>query len=229
MVFVMVAAFFGCGENKIDTSEVSVVINAMEYTVYQNVFYNGMADNYVGLENTKTGIFTVLYDEFHQTTRYYVWGYKDQTKCCDWQWEMNFKDGEPLPKSGSLVVCRGKFEKNQDALDGYWYTDATVVEVKQEYTGVTADVNMACMSATLEWVELRNLAAYPEAFEGKSLIFYGRSQAPGSVLHPYYDGAWEYPITTSETMPATGTSILVSGTVKSGEIVDCHIEETTRY
>lgn len=65
-------------------------------------------------------------------TRYYVWGYNDNTKCCDWQWEIVPESTDNLPPVGSTVNASGIFAQNDNALDGYWIENVKI-EVLSEY------------------------------------------------------------------------------------------------
>ena len=206
------------------------VIDANEYLLYQNVFYNKMADDYVGSEQTKKGVFVTLHDRFNETTRYYVWGYYDQTKCCDWQWEINPEGlGDALPADGSTVSFTGTFAANDKALDKYWF-DGVTLSVEKEYTGKQYDVNMCLMNATLERVQIVNMQKYADYFEGKTVSAYGRVFNLNHIQHPYYDSTWTQEFkSNSDTLPAIGTPVVTVGTYRGGVISDCIIEATTAY
>ena len=204
------------------------VLNQGEYVLYQNVFFNDMAGDYLGKTLTKEGTFTRLYDAFSQKTRYYVWGYMDATKCCDWQWEFVPKDPDSLPANGSLVKMTGVFARDEAALDKLWLTDAAV-ELETAYTGPDCDVDMSAMSATLERVQLLNMQYKPEAFEGQSLCLYGRILSPGTIQHPYYDNAWTQAYAAQGESPAIGTMVLLSGTWKQGQVAEAALKGTSDY
>lgn len=204
------------------------VMNSNEYLLYQNIFYNDMAKDYVGKEVTKTGIFTIVNDAYYDMTRYYIWGYYDNTKCCDWQWELKLDDTSKLPPCGSLVEVKGTLRKSDKALDGYWF-DGVSINTKQEYIGNGCDVEMTTMSATLERVQLSRLQLHPEQFEGKTVSLYGRVYSAGSIQHPYYDSAWVQEFSTEGEVPAIGTEVIVCGTFSNGVVIDCTVETTTNY
>ena len=204
------------------------VLNQGEYVLYQNVFFNNMAEDYLGKTLTKEGTFTRLYDAFSQKTRYYVWGYMDATKCCDWQWEFVPKDPDSLPANGSLVKMTGVFGRDEAALDKLWFTDATV-ELETAYTGPDCDVDMSAMSATLERVQLLNMQYKPEAFEGQSLCLYGRILSPGTVQHPYYDNAWTQAYVAQGESPAIGTMVILSGTWSGDTVALASLTATSDY
>jgi len=219
----------GCGKKKeqaIATSSNSVptVLNTSEYVLYQNIFYNGYGDQYDGKDVTKRGIFTTVQDAYNGMNRYYVWGYNDMTKCCDWQWEMKVDDPSGLPANGSLISVSGTFASDEQALDGYWITSPAIT-VQTTYTGKTADVDMSTMSDTLERVQLYSVINHPEAFEGKTAVAYGRIFDTSTLQDPYYDGSWTTPFSTSEAVPATGTSVVLRGVLASGVISNCTIEK----
>ena len=164
-----------CGEKKeavtlaTSTAKVPTVLNSAEYTLYQNIFYNDYAKQYDGKSVSKRGVFTTIQDEYFGRTRYYVWGYLDNTLCCDWQWELQLDDTANLPANGSLIDVTGTFASNENALDGYWINGAKITTLTT-YTGTKADVDMTTMSDTLERVQILDVQNYPEAFEGKSVF-----------------------------------------------------------
>ena len=210
----------GCGNGGASadtTAEVPVVLNQMEYLLYQNIFYNQTGDQYVGQEFTKQGVFGVIYDAFSQTARYYVWGYLDNTRCCDWQWELKIDDPKNLPASGSLVTVKGTFGASEDALDSYWLTNPEIT-VQSRYTAGGQELDMYTLSDTLERVQMLNILYKPEAFEGKTFSAYGRVLSPTVLQDPYYDGSWQAPFTAKETVPAIGTTVLLTGTVTNGTL-----------
>ncbi len=204
------------------------VTDAMEYTLYQNIFYNDEGKNYEGETMSKTGTFATLYDEFNKVNRYYVWGYYDMTKCCDWQWEIKIEDLSKLPKNGSLVEMTGVFEKSEDALDGYWFTKPSIT-VKTAYKSIDCDVDMSVMSATLERVQIINLQNFKETFEGKKVAAYGRVVSGNTIQHPYYDGAWQQDMTPVTKVPNVDTEVLVVGTYKNGVITNAEVSEAECY
>lgn len=206
------------GQNAVPTSnQVPVVLNQMEYLLYQNIFYNQTGDQYVGQELTKQGVFGVIYDAFSEMTRYYVWGYLDNTRCCDWQWEIKIDDPKNLPASGSLVSVKGTFAASEDALDSYWLINPEIT-VQSRYTAGGQELDMYTLSDTLERVQMLNILYKPEAFEGKTFSAYGRVLSPTVLQDPYYDGSWQAPFTAKETVPAIGTTVLLTGTVTNGTL-----------
>lgn len=190
--------------------------NQMEYTLYQNIFYDDTqetGDGYVGTTVEKEGTFTVVRDQFNEIDRYYVWGFLDTTLCCDYQWEFVPKDPASLPAPGSAVVVTATFQKDDAALDGYWLADADVTVVR-DYAGPDYDYDTTAMSATLARVQVLNMEYYPDYFDGKTLLLYGRALSVSSIQHPYYDGAWSMDFQADQT-PATGTYLLLGGKVVS--------------
>ena len=79
-------------------------LDQMEYAAYVDIFYNKNAAQYENQKYTKEGVFATLVDAFSGVTRYYVWGYADQTKCCDYQWEFVMPEGTEIPESGVAWV-----------------------------------------------------------------------------------------------------------------------------
>lgn len=216
------------GEVSAKKGEFPSVTDAMEYTLYQNIFYNNEGETYEGQTMTKTGTFATIYDEYSKMNRYYVWGYYDMTKCCDWQWEIKPISTTKLPANGSLVEMTGVFEKSEEALDGYWFTEPSIT-VKTAYKGIDCDVDMSVMSATLENVQIWHLQNYKEVFEGKKIAAYGRVVSDNLIQHPYYDGSWQMHFTTTEKVPAIDKEVLVVGTLKNGVIVNATVKEAAWY
>lgn len=211
-----------------DASEMPIVVNTAEYTLYQNIFYNKMLSDYSGKEAVKEGTFATLFDAYNDMTRYYVWGYNDQTKCCDWQWELKIDDTSDLPKNGSLVKVSGTYEENDAALDKLWIVDPQIT-VKQAFPGRDFDIDMQSMDDTLERVQTANIVNRKEAFEGKTVCGYGRIQDENSLKDPYYDNSWSIDISGEYELPAFGTLVLISGTIRDGSIVECSISPNTQY
>lgn len=193
------------------------VFSQDEYVLYQNIFYSGYGADYDGTAVEKEGVFAVIHDAYSDRLRYYVWGYYDQTRCCDWQWEFVPQDGQALPPVGSLVTVKGVFASGESALDGYWITDAQV-ETKTAYDGSSADLDMRSMGATLERVQMYNIIYHPDVFEGQTYCAYGRIASVNSIQDPYYDGSWSNTITWSGDVPAVGTLVAVTGTVRGGAL-----------
>ena len=220
----------GNGEGGEAITPFEVIINSNEYLLYQNVFYNDMSADYVNKETTKIGTFAKVYDRYNEVDRYYVWGYYDQTKCCDWQWEFNPADISSLPKEGSKITVKGMFTATDKALDGYWIENPAVT-FKNEYEGELFDVNMCLMSSTLERVQLANMQQKPEFFEGKTVSTYGRMYSLDMIQHPYYDGSWTQKIVPADdsSIPAIGTPVTVIGTYTAGNISNCTVEKTSQY
>ncbi len=203
-------------------NEVPVVLNQAEYALYQNIFRNQTGSQYVGREFTKNGVFGRIYDAFSGKPRYYVWGYLDNTRCCDWQWEVKIDDAKNLPASGSLVTVKGVFAASDDALDGYWLTEPEITAHSQ-YAGSGAELDMCTLSDTLERVQVLNIIRLPDAFEGKSFSAYGRILNASVLQDPYYDGSWQVPFTTKDTVPAIGTTVRLNGTVMNGTLANASL------
>ena len=211
-----------------EAQSMPTLLNQTEYVLYQNTFFNNMADDYLGKTFTKEGTFTRLYDAFSEKTRYYVWGYMDATKCCDWQWEFLPKDPDSLPANGSLVRMTGTMLRDDAALDKIWFTDASV-ELLTAYQPAACEVDMTTMDATLERVQLLNMQYKPAAFAGKTLRLYGRILNPTTIQHPYYDNAWTQMLEVGEQLPAIGTMVIVSGSWQDGKILTDRVEPTGDY
>lgn len=216
----------GCGgqassrDAHIDT--VPEILSQEEYVLYQNVFHGDYGPQLTGKEVVKRGVLAAVQDAFNDRTRYYVWGYMDATRCCDWQWELVPEDLPALPPTGSLVNVRGTFAASDDALDGYWIENAAV-EAESTYTGPTAELDMCAMSCTLERVQMLNILYQSDYFEGKAFAAYGRIAGPGTLENPYYDGSWQIGFSSEDTSPAIGTQVVLRGTVAGGALTDCTV------
>ncbi len=231
LLLLLLLTLSACGEDAPAEEEgaaMPTVLNQTEYVLYQNVFFNGAADDYLGKTVTKEGTYTRLYDAFSEKYRYYVWGYNDATKCCDWQWEFVPADPEGLPAVGSLVKMTGTLAQDEAALDKFWFTDASL-ELETAYSPADCQVDMTTMSATLERVQLLNMQYKPQAFKGQSLRIYGRVKTPGSIQNPYYDNSWEQAFETKDSVPAIGTMVIVSGTWSGDTILSAQVAGTSRY
>ena len=237
LVFALLFAFAGCaGKQEADGKSAEkqaaassavfpeTVINTNEYIIYQNIFYNNQGKDYAGKEVVKKGIFTVLYDKYSDVDRYYVWGYNDQTMCCDWQWELSPEDKENLPSPGSKVTVEGVLEYDDDALDKYIIKNASV-KAENEFKDAGFDVDMATMDGTLERVQVASVLNHSDKFEGKTIRVYGRIQASGYIQHPYYDKAFSFPFEYDGEMLPIGTPAIVTGTFSEGTIKNAVVTE----
>ncbi len=197
------------GGNSSDT-DLYEKFDSMEYSAYVNIFFNGLGNDYENKTYTKEGIFAVVQDEFNNTTRYYVWGYADQTKCCDYQWEIVLDENAEIPTPGSFVKFSGTFVFDEAALDNYWFTDVSI-EVTKEKAASQFDYDLTCLSPTLVRVQLINMQAHPDVFDSKTVNVYGRVFDADTIQHPYYDEAW-YLDCKGELSGTTGNYVTVSGT-----------------
>ena len=233
-VLLIIAIFAGCSGGK-DSKKTAVadkkmptVLNTTEYQLYQNIFYNDQKNDYDGKEAQKEGTFATIFDAYNDTERYYVWGYNDNTKCCDWQWELKIDDKSKLPTNGSLITVKGTYEVNDSALDGFWIINPEIT-VKTEFKARDYDIDMLSMDNTLERVQAINILNLKENFEGKTVCCYGRVLDEKTLQDAYYDGSWTLEFSGDFELPAFGTTILVYGTVKDGALTDCSIAENTQY
>ncbi len=219
-----------CGSKKepADDGTMPTVLNTAEYVLYQNIFFNKTGDDYIGQRFTKEGTFTIIHDSFNDTTRYYVWGYNDETRCCDWQWEFVPASADQLPAQGSLVEVEGTWERSDEALDGYWMVNAEIT-VEKAYVPAQADMLLTTMSDTLERVQLINMQQYADEYEGKTVQCYGRVASDSAIEDPYYDGSWQQPVSSSEPLGAIGTMVIANGVFNGGVISDCTLTPASDY
>ena len=186
-----------------------------DYLLYQNIFYNNYAKDFVGTRVKKVGVFAILHDAFNDVERCYVLGYADQTKCCDWQWEFVPPTDAELPPVGSLVTVEGTFTYDEEnALDKYWITDTTL-KLKKKYEEKTYEINMYVMSDTLERVQIVNVKRFPDVFENKVFVAYGRIKGLGTLQDPIFDGSWEIDFVWDGSVPNLGTTVVLTGTFSS--------------
>ena len=191
------------------------IFSQEEYVLYQNVFYKDYAKSFVGKKIKKEGVFAILHDAFNDVERCYVLGYADQTKCCDWQWEFVPPEGAELPPVGSLVTVEGTFTYDEEnALDKYWITD-TSLKLKKKYEEKTYEINMYVMSDTLERVQIVNVKRFPDVFENKVFVAYGRIKGLGTLQDPIFDGSWEIGFVWDGSVPKLGTTVVLTGTFSS--------------
>lgn len=210
------------------TDTLPQVIDGEQYQIYQNLFFNGYKDSFIGQKMTTTGVFVSIQDSFNGVTRYYCWGYYDQTKCCDWQWELKLDETSNLPANGSKVTVTGTFTADDAALDKVWLTNVSV-ETKTAYVGETSEVDLCLMNATLERVQLQNMQYFPQEYEGKTVRLYGRVYDPSTIQHPYYDNAWTQTFSTDGEIPPIGTEVIVAGIFQNGSITEASVATTTLY
>ena len=193
-------------------------IDQLEYTVYYDIFYNKNGAMYENQKYTKDGVFAILKDAFKGTDRYYVWGYADNTKCCDYQWEFVMPEGAEIPEPGSYVKMTGTLTYDEAALDKYWFTDATLT-VEEPFAHAGYDFDMTTDSPTLTRVQIINMQTFADQFDGKTLRVFGRALSLKSLQHPYYDNSWSMDLVYSgDPGFVIGDDILVEGafTVEGG-------------
>ena len=183
----------------------------MEYSAYVDLFYNDNGASYEGKTFKKDGTFAILKDAYSGVTRYYVWGYADNTKCCDYQWEIVLPEGTEIPEPGSYVKLQGTMEKNEAALDGYWLKDITL-EVTDSFTNAGFDMDMTTMSPTLVRVQVINILQFPDNFKDIKVRIFGRALSANTIQHPYYNESWTMHFSETDEAPAIGKYILLEGT-----------------
>lgn len=190
--------------------KVNKVVNADEMAMYNAIFFNN-DESYMDTEMTKTGIFTILYDAFHGTDRYYVWGYADDSAASGWQWEFTVTDPAALPKVGSEVTVTGKFVANDNALDKKWIENASVTVVS-EYNNALCKYDLTTMSPILSArVQVPNIQSHLDQFNDK-ICLYAKVGANNILVSAYDDLGWTVHTVEGTTLPAEGTIVTVVGT-----------------
>ena len=211
-------------------SGIKETFNQLEYAAYINIFYEKKGSDYVNKVYNKEGTFAVLHDEYNKTDRYYVWGYADKTRCCDWQWEFVPADVNALPTPGSLVKLKGKLVQDEKSLDGYRFSDVTL-ETVEKFTPAQG-LDLTVLSPTLVRVQVANMQGNAEVFKGEKVRIFGRALNGSCLQHPYYDGSWNMDmiLPENEKAPATGQYLTVDG-VFTAENGGCYIKVTdcTKY
>ena len=182
----------------------------IEYSAYVDLFYNDNGASYEGKRFQKDGTFAILKDAYSDVTRYYVWGYADNTKCCDYQWEIVLNDGATIPEPGSYVKVDGTMKANENALDGYWLEDVTLT-VTEEFANQGFDMDMTTMSPTLVRVQIINILQHKDKFVDLSVRIFGRALSTNTIQHPYYNESWTLHFSEDETVPAIGEYMLLEG------------------
>ena len=208
----------GNGDGTVTTDIRPEVFSQDEYVLYQNVFYNGYGKDLDGAPVKKEGVFATVYDAYNNRQRYYVWGYYDQTRCCDWQWEFVPQKGADLPPAGSLVSVTGTFVSDKSALDGYWIVNAKISS-KKTFSGASTEADMRSMSCTLERVQMINISTHPDDFNNKEFSAYGRIASLNSLEDPYYDGSWNIEISWDGELPGIGTLVEITGSIRDGKLI----------
>ena len=195
-----------------ESSRMAEITDQREYVIYQDIFYNQKAAEFVGKDMEIEGIFTTLQDNYHQINRYYVWGYADSVKSSDWQWEIDPSHLSEMPNNGSRVKVSGVFRHDyENALDEYWIENA-VIELVQRYTpAYDCNLDLTTMSSTLASVQLLHLKADAARYKGQSIRVFGRIFNETTIQHPYNDQTWFMQIETSLAMPEAGTLVTVQG------------------
>ena len=222
----LLAVAFGlasCSSGGGSESKIARILDPLEYTLYTNIFYNGDGDKYTGKKYSKEGIFAEIQDNFNSTKRYYVWGYSDETLCCDWQWEFTPAEGQTLPPIGSRIKIEGTFIRDIDALDGYWIKDASLKTIT-EYKAANGKFDTTTMSPTLTRVQLINMRNFADKHEGDIITIYGRVDSDNKLQHPYYNGDWSIPLEYDKKLPAIGTYVTVTGKFAGTTAFDSKIE-----
>lgn len=214
-------------------SPIKEKFDQMEYAIYCNIFYEDQGSDYEGKTITKDGTFAIIQDEWSGKDRYYVWGYSDNTRCCDFQWEFVPEDVNALPPAGSYISVTGNFTYTEDqktgALDHYWLTD-TALTVLEEYEGSSFDYDLTLMSATLARVQLFSVQNYSEAFADKTLRIYGRVLNENTLQHPYYDETWHLSFNYDGQTPATGTYVVLEGNITAEDNgVTLNVSSLTKF
>ena len=209
------------------------VTDADESAEYQKVIVGGDSEGVKDTTVSKTGMFCILQDRFYDAERYYVWGYGDDARSTDWQWEFVPADASALPAQGSVITVTGTLKETDKALDRLRIEDAAV-SVDSEYSADSAyDVDCRFMGSTLERVQVQNVSLNPADFGGKTFAVYGRSGGAASVRN-LYDGAegaiieWALEYGTAYENPEQDTPIIVTGTL-DGEDAVMHDAEVSIF
>ena len=219
------AIFAGCSGS---VKAAPVVVNADEAQLYNELFHHDGAETQVDKECVKEGIFATIYDAYLEGTRYYVWGFNDELKSGQWQWEIHPEDTSSLPSVGSKVSVTGTLVHDDGALDGYWLINPSI-EVNEKYSGYDCDIDLTVMSPTLQRVQVQNIQRKQEQFEGKTVALYGRSHEGAAIMNPYGEEVWEFSVKSDDAFPQENTMILVQGTVTDGAIAQASVAETDLY
>ena len=169
---------------------------------------------------TKQGIYTRFFDKLTQKTRHFIWGYTDETKTSDWQWEFTPENEEELPFPGSTIEITGVLTEDFEALSGYGFQDVTVRTIKKYTQRAIADIDMNTMSNTIQHLQISNILHYASDYESLVLCVRAKFGESGTLLSPD-DSGWELPYRCEGTVtaPPSGTVALVLGRLSAGTLV----------
>ncbi len=164
-------------------------VNADEYKAYHDLFFNSNAGAYENKEFTKYGTFAIIFDAYHDCTRYYVWGYGDENKGSCYQWEFVMPEGTVIPAAGSYIRVSGTMTYSEEALDKYILTDVTL-SVEEEYTPSSADYDFVTMSPTLGRVQQQNMTGKEDQFKNVTVRMPVYINDSGSLSSVFEFEAW---------------------------------------
>lgn len=203
------------------TVKVPDILSQIEYAT-MNSLYNG-DESLLNVSMEHTGIFVTIDDTVNNKTLYFIWGYLDKTKCCDWEWELDpdALDLNNLPVNGSKITFTGSIVKSDKAAELYWISNIKDFKIDSVYGGLdsSVDYDMRTMNATLVFYQLSFLLNSFEKTEGKTVIIYGRVYSVGSdsqtdaVQHPYYNNYWVLDLEMEKHLPAIGTNVVIRGSI----------------
>ena len=236
---VVLLTLAGCSSQKA-MEAVPFVVSSEEADAYHAVMFDGGASDYENREFTKEGVFAAIFDAYNDVTRYYVWGYNDEERTGEWQWELKPDDTSDLPANGSLITVTATLTASEDALDHYWLTQISDISVKTSYSGYKCDYDLTVMSPTLQRVEIQNILYKKEAFEGKTVAIVGRAHVHDethgdhvhhetNIINPYNEEMWEIAVESEDAFPESETMVIVTGTIADGVITDATVSETDLF
>ncbi len=192
------------------------VISHEEDEAYHDLFYNKNTSAYENKKFTKEGIFAVIFDAYNEKERYYVWGYGHDTRDCCYQWEFVMPEGTKAPAPGSLIEVKGTMTHSEDALDGYWLTDASL-SVKKAATETDFDYDLVSMSPTLMRVQIINMLNKSDFFKAVTVRIPGKTVNENTIAPAFTDDDWTLHFTSAKSHINADTLVIVEGTYNTAE------------
>ena len=186
------------------------VISSEEDEAYHDLFYDKNTSAYENKKFTKEGIYAVIFDAFNEKERYYVWGYGHDTRDCCYQWEFIMPEGTEIPAPGSLIEVKGTMTHSDDALDGYWLSDASLT-VKKAAEKQDADYDLVSMSPTLMRVQIINMLNKSDSFKDVTVRIPGKTVNENTIAPAFTDDEWTLHFTSAKSHINADSLVIIEG------------------
>lgn len=203
-----------------------LVISEDNWTKYRTAYADNKVDDMMYQTIEGEGIFCTVKNNKTDKNSYYIWGYADETRINDWQWQLDLDNYQgDLPTNGSLCSFSGTFVKSASADDYYWLANLSLKTITPVQLNSQYDYDLRVMSPTLAYYQLCNVLGYPDKTVGQSICLYGRVESLNmdgihtSLQHPTLNNFWSVQFDTQENVPIIDTTIVVSGNVTSSATI----------